>query len=154
MDLYQTQFLTKASEQAEQAGHIFPDMAACEAAEESGYGTSALAIEGNNLFGTHQHVFMPVFETIVLPSKEYVNGQYVQSPARWVKYPNLAACFTDRMDTLTRLARSFPHYAAALCATNAYTYVGEVSQTWSTDPRRADNCIKIYREWKGLDSDD
>jgi uncharacterized FlgJ-related protein len=51
VDIQRQQFLDKASQQAEVAPHIFPTMAACEAALESGYGTSGLAISDNNLFG-------------------------------------------------------------------------------------------------------
>lgn len=147
MDLYQTQFLIKASQQAEQAGHIYPDMAACEAALESGYGTSALAIEGNNLFGCHQHK-VPIYETMSLPTREYINGQYVQEPALWVKYPSLAACFADRVATLQRLARFFTNYTNALVAANPIDYVTAVSKSWSTDPDRAAKCIAIYKEWR------
>lgn len=150
MDLYQLGYLNKAAQQASQAGHIFPDMAACEAALESGYGTSQLSIEGNNEFGEHQHK-VPIYETISLPTGEYINGQYTQEPALWVKFPTQADCFTERMALLRRLSTVFPHYAAALIATNAYTYISEVSQTWSTDPLRADKCIAVYREWKDLD---
>jgi flagellum-specific peptidoglycan hydrolase FlgJ len=149
MDIYQTQFLTKTSQQASQAGHIYPDMAACEAALESGYGTSALAIQGLNLFGEKQHQ-IPIYETISIPTREYVNGVYVQIPAEWVKYPTVADCFFDRMATLERLAPVFPDYAAALSATDPFSYVKEVSLTWSTDPLRASKCIAIYQEWKGF----
>ena len=148
MDLYQITFLQKASQQAAQAGHVFPDMAACEAALESGYGTSGLAIEGNNLFGTKQHQ-VPIYQTIELNTNEYINGTVVRVPAQWVKYPDQAACFADRVSTLNRLAPYFIHYAAALAATNAIDYVTQVSLTWSTDPDRAAKVIAIYNEWKG-----
>ena len=58
-------WLIATAEAAKTGGHIFPEMAACEAGLESGhpdpqtgytmYGQSELAREGNNLFGTKQH---------------------------------------------------------------------------------------------------
>ena len=52
----QKAFLDKASAAATKAAHPFPRMAAAEAALESGYGLSGLAIEDNNLFGMKQHI--------------------------------------------------------------------------------------------------
>lgn len=143
MEAFKKQFLDKARAQAIQSGHIFPDMAACEAALESGYGTSGLSISDNNLFGMKQHAH-PVFGTHILPTKEFLHGGWVVVNAAWVKYPDFASCFKDRMDTLRRLAPTYPHYAAALAATDPITYVTEVSKTWSTGPARGAECIKIY----------
>ena len=145
MDIAHQQFLNKATQQAEQAGHIWPVMAACEAALESGWGKSALAIEGHNLFVCRQHA-TPIYETIALPTREYILGQYIQVNAYWVSYPTEADCFTDRMQTLRRLPI---YYGAALSATNPIDYVREVSKSWSTDPERAAKVIAIYNEVTG-----
>lgn len=148
MDIHKQQFLDKASQQAEAAGHIFPKMAACEAALESGYGVSGLAIADNNLFGMKQHQH-PIYGTHVLPTKEFLNGGWVVVNANWIHYPDMAACFTDRMNTLRRLSTAYPHYAAALAALDAITFVTEVSRTWSTDPNRAAKVIAIYHVFTG-----
>jgi flagellum-specific peptidoglycan hydrolase FlgJ len=128
---------------AEQAGHIFPEMAACEAALESGYGRSVLAMQDRNLFGTKQHVH-PVYGTHSLPTREDLGGKWVEVTANWVSYPDWQSCFADRMATLKRLASFYPHYAAALAAGSATTYVMEVSRTWSTDPERGEKVLAIY----------
>ena len=54
------------------------------------------------------------------------------------------------MRTLVNLSHAYPHYAAALRAPDAATYIQEVSQTWSTDPLRAVKCLAIYNEYVGL----
>lgn len=138
-------FLSKAQVAATQAGHVFPHMAAAEAALESGYGKSGLAALDNNLFGMKQHSH-PEYGTVNLPTKEFESGQWVTVEAAWVKYPDWASCFLDRMATLTRLAPVYPHYAAALAATDPITYLSEVSATWSTDPERAAKVLAIYQE--------
>lgn len=145
MEQFKVQFLQKAVQQAIRSGHIFPQMAAAEAALESGFGTSGLAISDNNLFGMKQHKH-PVYGTHVLPTKEFLNGEWTVVNAQWIKYPDWAACFSDRMDTLRRLKDAYPHYAAALAATDATTYVTEVSRTWSTDPQRAAKVISIFHQ--------
>lgn len=140
----QKQFLVRATEQAQEAGHVFPQMAACEAALESAYGTSALAVRGNNLFGTKQHVH-PIYGTLNLPTREFLRSAWTVVSAEWVLYPTEAACFADRIGTLHRLASTYPHYAAALAATDPITYINQVSQTWSTDPKRAADVIAVYK---------
>jgi flagellum-specific peptidoglycan hydrolase FlgJ len=137
------QFLNDCVAAAKQAKHVFPEMAACEAALESAWGSSKLAIDALNLFGKK----MPANyqgQTISIPTREYLNGAWVTVPAEWVKYAALGDCFTDRMATLVRLSSSYPHYANAISATTPEEYIAEVSQTWSTDPQRAAKVKQIY----------
>jgi flagellum-specific peptidoglycan hydrolase FlgJ len=146
MTLENQMWLKSTAVEAEKAGHVFPQMAACEAGLESNYGRSELARGGNNLFGMKQHKH-PVFGTMVLPTKEFLDNQWQTVDAEWVKYDTIEECFADRMDTLFRLRDAYPHYLAALTAADAYTYITEVSQTWSTDPNRASKVIAIYGEY-------
>jgi flagellum-specific peptidoglycan hydrolase FlgJ len=142
----QKQFIDKAAAAASQATHPFPAMAACEAALESGYGLSGLASEDNNLFGMKQHRH-PLYGTVSLPTREFEAGEWVTVTADWVKYPDWPTCFFDRLNTLTKLSAAYPHYAAALAADDPITFVREVSQTWSTDPARADKVLAIYQAY-------
>jgi len=125
---------------------MFPEYAACEAALESNYGQSLLATEDCNLFGMKQHRHA-VYGTHNLPTREYINGEWISTTAPFVSYPDWGACFADRMATLTRLASVYPHYSAAIHATDGETFIREVSQTWSTDPARADKVLAIYNEY-------
>ncbi len=136
-------FLRRALEAAEAAGHIFPEMAACEAALESGYGTSGLAARYNNLFGCKQHQH-PIYGTVALPTREFLDGKWLALNSSWIVYPDWPACFADRMATLKRLAPHYPHYANALAAASATTYINEVSQGWSTDPGWFCTCGEIF----------
>lgn len=124
---------------------MWPRMAACEAALESDYGTSALARLGLNLFGMKQHVH-PTYGTLNLPTKEFLNGEWVPQIAQWVRYDTLQECFADRMATLQRLCQVYPEYEAALTATDPTTYISQVSRRWSTDPGRAGKVMTIYGE--------
>jgi len=142
-------FLENATKAAAAGGCVWPDFTACEAALESGYGQSTLARQDKNLFGMKQHTH-PVFGTVTLPTEEVLDGKLTRVSAEWVKYPAFADCFADRMNTLRRLAPEYPHYAAALAATDGATFVREVSKSWSTDPMRAQKVLDIYRRWKRL----
>lgn len=146
MNQLQRDFLDQASQQANKASHPYPQMAACEAALESAWGNSQLAKDYNNLFGMKQHAH-PLYSTVNLPTHEVLDGKWIPVTAQWVNYPDWASCFADRKATLERLSNVYPHYAAALAAMDAKTYVYEVSQTWSTDPNRAQKCIDIYNDY-------
>ena len=143
----QRDFLCKARTEAVKACHPFPVMAACEAALESSWGNSALAKEGNNLFGMKQHAHQ-VYGTLTLPTREFENGQWVTvASATWVHYPDWASCFADRLATLKRLSSVYVHYRKALDAKDAGEFITEVSQTWSTDPNRAKKVLSIYQDY-------
>jgi flagellum-specific peptidoglycan hydrolase FlgJ len=140
----QQAFLEKAYAAAVKAAHVFPAMAASEAALESTWGTSQLALLGNNLFGAKQQVH-PEFATIHLPTREFLNHAWTTVDAAWCSYPDFETSFFARMDTLRRLAPTYPHYAFAVEAKDPWAYIHEVSQSWSTDPDRADKVGQIYR---------
>lgn len=139
----QVTFLKNAYQGAQDAHHIYPTMAACEAALESSWGQSELAVKANNLFGQKQQVH-PVYGSIDIPTREFLNHAWVTQNASWVVFPTLSECFASRMATLNRLAPDYPHYALALEAKTPEEYVTEVSLSWSTDPNRAKTCIEIY----------
>ena len=132
--------------------HPFPNMAGCEAALESQkpgvvpFTLSQLAAEDNNLFGmkAHQH---NDYGVVNLPTREFLSGEWTVVSAAFEKYPTLDDCFADRYATLRRLSPIYPHYKAALAATDPVTYITEVSRTWSTDPKRAQKVIAIYNEY-------
>lgn len=143
-------WLRATRDAAQSAQHIWPDYAACEAALESAWGTSGLALKGLNLFGRKQSLVHPIYDTLDLPTHEFVNGEMVPTMAHWVKYPDLQSCFQDRMATLRRLAPVFQEYADALGAPDGETFVMDVSRKWSTDPNRGAKVIAIYTAHKGV----
>ena len=145
MGAVQQEFLRKAYAAAAAAGHIFPQFAACEAALESGWGLSKLAVEANNLFGQKQaHPPLKGTETLVLPTREFLHGAWVTEEANWVRFEDWSGCFAERIELLRSLRHAFPNYAAALGATTGEQFIAEVSKTWSTDPQRAGKVLSVY----------
>ncbi|MHB1935314.1 MAG: glucosaminidase domain-containing protein [Acidobacteriaceae bacterium] len=141
----QSLFLLRAYRAAQAAHHIFPAYAACEAALESGWGRSQLAVEANNLFGQKQS-YPPLTgtETVSMPTREYLHGHWMTVSANWAKFTDWSDCFHARMALLERLARAYPHYGTALKAATGEQYVTAVSLSWSTDPERAGKVLAIY----------
>jgi flagellum-specific peptidoglycan hydrolase FlgJ len=134
--------LARVYASAKESGCIWPQAQACEAMVETAWLTDELGLHDNNIFGIKQHKH-PIFATVNLPTREFLCGKWVTINDDFVKYPTLADCFADRMNTLRNLAPSYPHYAAALVATNPEDFLTQVSRTWSTGPTRGATCIAI-----------
>ena len=143
-------FLTQAKQAAMNIGVSWPGYWAAEAALESNYGQSQLAERADNLFGMKAHAHTAPEDTLELPTHEWVDGQMVPTVAHWMKYEDWEDCLRDRMATLVRLSSTYPHYAAALNASDGPTFINEVSKTWSTDPERAEKVLAIYNEYAGV----
>jgi flagellum-specific peptidoglycan hydrolase FlgJ len=135
----QQSFLDRAYKAARAAGHIFPEMAACEAALESSWGASGLAVQANNLFG--RKVWHPGPDVVSIPTREFLNGEWTTVQALWRKFPDYDACLKDRFEILT----SDPRYKAALTAARPEDYIRAVSKVWATDPDRAEKVLAVYR---------
>ena len=140
----QEEFLDRALEAAHAAGHIFPEYAACEAALESSWGQSRLALQANNLFGQKQS-HPPVGESVCLPTKEFLYGSWVTVSATWARFADWNACFSARMALLRKLACAYPTYAAALAAKDGSAFITLVSRKWSTDPSRAAKVLAVWQ---------
>jgi flagellum-specific peptidoglycan hydrolase FlgJ len=141
-------FLAKATAAARAAQHIFPEYAACEAALESGWGSSTLALEANNLFGQKQP-HPPRGQSLALPTREYLHGAWTTVSAQWMTFPSWDASFAERMQLLRTLAEEYVHYREALSATAGEQFIAQVSRSWSTDPDRAQKVLAIFREHFG-----
>ncbi len=156
MDAEHVEIIKQWAAQAKDAGHPFPEAAACEAALESAYGKSYLAVHGLNLFGMKQHK-QPLFETLTLPTREATgkkdllgNPVFETIQAPFIKYPSLKDCFADRLATLERLAPEpgFTRYKIALNATTPEGFVTNVSLKWSTDPNRGAKVLAILKQFE------
>jgi hypothetical protein len=121
----QDDFLLKACEAARTAGHVFPEYAACEAALESAWGMSRLAVEANNLFGQKQS-HPPLGESLDLPTKEYLHGRGSGCPLRGRSFPTGPAallhvwrCWSDSakptLHTQQRSLRKTGNHSYAWC---------------------------------------
>ncbi len=140
----QLDFLKSMYAAAKASGHLWPDYAACEAVVETGWGQSGLFLHANNVFGLKQSVETPRYETVRMPTREFLDGAWVTTVANFIQYPDIPSSFTDRMALLQRESAVYPDYAAALVATSGAAFVTAVSRTWSTDPNRAQKVCEIH----------
>lgn len=71
---------------------ILPSITAAQAILESGWGNSSLSQSANNLFGIKGRYNG---QYILLPTQEYINGQWILVNAEFRKYPNWSASVED-----------------------------------------------------------
>ncbi len=145
----QDSFLRSACAAARDAGHPFPEYAACEAALESAWGQSRLAREANNLFGQkHSDAtsYGALASPLLMPTQEFLRGRWMTVVAEWARFADTTACFRARVALLHRLEHAYPAYARALAATTGESFIEEVSRAWSTDPNRAAKVLAIHRQ--------
>jgi len=131
-----------APAQAAQAKTRVPaSFTVAEAALESGWGHSRLAVDAFNLFGVKAD---PAWlgERISMDTREWTSDRgWIMVPAYWRKYRDFEACLEDHDDFL-----SHPRYAHCFDATNGEDFARAVQAAgYATDPEYADKLISIMR---------
>jgi len=79
-----------------------------QAALESAWGSSKLAVQGFNLFGVKAGKSWKG-DILVLPTTEFIDGKEVKVQAKWRKYESLDQCIKDH----TTFLKNNPRYAPA-----------------------------------------
>lgn len=121
------EFLQKAYAAARASGHVWPIHAACEAAHDSDFGTTELAINANNIFNLRAPAKFPSQMAAQIYVQTVSGRQY-----DWLKFRDWTQCFATRMEKLRR----FGIYYQAIRAKTATHYVTEISRVWSSNPGR------------------
>jgi lysozyme len=93
----QTEFISRIKEGAIQGWlnhRVLPSLTMAQGILESGWGGSSLATKGNNLFGIKAGSDWKG-DTIVLPTKEYINSKWITVDATWRKYDSQSDSVAD-----------------------------------------------------------
>jgi flagellar rod assembly protein/muramidase FlgJ len=118
-----------------------------QAALESGWGESALAKTGNNLFGIKADSLWRG-QTLIMNTKEFIRGQWVVVPALWRKYPSWQVSIDDHAAFLKRN----PRYKACFACSSAQAFAKALAQAgYATDPAYADKVIDLMKQHNLLD---
>ena len=129
---------------------VVPKAVAAQAALESRWGESELAREANNLFGVKAGSSWsgPVLE---LPTWEVVDGQRVQTVARFRRYEGFEEAVLDYVRILGRLSWYRDAVEAARYGDPFGFLYGLEARAgepgWATDPDYARKIIAIMREY-------
>lgn len=122
---------------AEDAGHPFPQYAACEAAyetyTEAGCFTSEPFTKGWGAF-TFRQRSKPLYRTIPVQVWVTQNGQKTSIIRNYMGFPDAITCFKFRMQQL----KTMPQYYEALHANTGEEFVRTVSAEWKPSKAEAD----------------
>ncbi len=131
--------LTTAAVASAKASGVPASITIAQAALESGWGESALAKTGNNLFGIKADNLWRG-QTLTMNTKEFIKGQWVVVPALWRKFPSWQASIDDHAAFLRRN----PRYKACFLCTNAPAFARSLVQAgYATDPEYANKLIAV-----------
>ena len=146
----QTEFLTKIKPlviQDMKDTKILASLTAAQAFIESRYGTSLLAINGNNLFGvkgTYKG------QSCKMLTSEFVNGKYIKVYANFKKYPSWQESINDHSALFLNLKR----YSNLIGVTN-YVQTCELVKKdgYATAPDYTNTLIKTIQKYMLYDWD-
>ena len=131
--------LTTAAVASAKATGVPASITIAQAALESGWGESALAKTGNNLFGIKADSLWRG-QTLTLNTKEFIKVQWVVVPALWRKYPSWQASIDDHAGFLKRN----PRYKACFACSTAQAFAKALSQAgYATDPEYTNKLIAV-----------
>ncbi|MDI4584862.1 LysM peptidoglycan-binding domain-containing protein [Oenococcus sp. UCMA 14587] len=120
---------------------ILPSLTAAQAILESGWGTSTLASEYNNLFGIKGSYDD---QTVDMPTEEYYDGAYHEIDDYFRVYDSDSESITDYEELLTENSR----YSNLIGETSADTAAEEIYEDgYATDPEYTEELEEIISEY-------
>ena len=131
--------LGPAAQAAQAVTKVYASFTIAEAALESGWGASELAREAFNLFGVKADKSWKGY-TFSLPTKEFIQNQWVTVSALWRKYTNWQQCLVDHGNFLL----DNPRYQPALNTTNVADFTQAIAAAgYATDPQYSQKIMEI-----------
>jgi flagellum-specific peptidoglycan hydrolase FlgJ len=112
-----------------------------QAIDESGWGRSQLAAQDNNLFGIKG---AGPAGSVLRPTQEYENGQFVTVNAQFRAYGNVAQSITDH-SLLLATGSSYRQAMAERRSPDAFA--NALTGVYATDPNYGTNLITIMRQY-------
>ena len=139
------EFISKiamAAQYAAQQTGVPASISIAQAALESGWGESGLTKAGNNLFGIKADSRWRG-QTLILDTKEFLNGQWVVVPAKWRKYASWQASIEDHAAFL----KCNPRYLTCFQCLTPDAFVSALAKAgYATDPIYADKVIGVMSQ--------
>jgi hypothetical protein len=122
--------------------NINPSLTGAQALIESKHGDSGLAVKANNLFGMKGTYSG---QSVLMPTKEFVNGQYITVNAKFRKYPSWTDSIIDHSNLLS-CTRRYKN----LVGLRDYKAVCKLIQAdgYATSPTYASTLINTIEKYK------
>jgi flagellum-specific peptidoglycan hydrolase FlgJ len=124
---------------AQQQWGVPASVTIAQAIEESAWGNSGLAASYHNLFGIKGS---GPAGSVMLPTQEFQNGQWVTVDAPFRAYHNMAESISDH----AQLLATSGYYTHAMADRHsADAFAGDLTGVYATDPHYGSNLISIMR---------
>jgi flagellum-specific peptidoglycan hydrolase FlgJ len=127
---------------------VLPSLTIAQAILESGWGESDVAIQAKNYFGIKATEDWK-HETVVLPTREYINGEWITVDATWRKYQTVGGSIEDHALFFTSTAWRTENYKHVIGETDyrkACVVIKEAG--YATDPNYTQLLIDIIEKHK------
>lgn len=146
---YQTNFINQVKNGAIKGWEnhqILPSISIAQAILESDWGRSGLATKANNLFGIKGNY---QGESVTVPTKEYVNGEFITVNDEFRKYPSWNVSIEDHGGFFTSTNWRVENYKHVVGETNYKRAAQALSEAgYATDPDYANKLINIIEQYK------
>ena len=125
---------------------IFTSISLAQAALESDFGQSELAVKAHNLYGVKAASGQP---SVKMPTKEYQNGSWVTIEASFVSYSSWQASMLAHAQLLRQgTSWNKGQYAHVLAAkTYQEAAKGLVTDGYATDPDYAEKLVQVIEKY-------
>ena len=157
--LTEKQFIKKigklAKEDMKRSG-VLASVTIAQAILESGFGTSQLALEGNNLFGMRATLSGNTWKsawdgkTYSIKTFEYLNGNKVTMTAAFRAYANYAASVRDHSDYLTGAKNGTELRYKGIAGNKSYLKTIQIIKQggYATAPTYVSTVVRIIKQYK------
>ena len=135
---------------------VLASVTIAQAILESGYGTTKLALEGNNLFGMKASLSGNTWKskwdgaTWSVKTLEYLNGSQVTMTAAFRAYPDYAASVRDHSDYLTGAKNGTALRYQGIVGNKSYRRTIQIIKQggYATSPTYVSTVVKIIKQYK------
>lgn len=150
------EFIVRLSGHAEliqEKHHVLPSISIAQAILESDWGTSELAVENNNLYGIKGSNSA---NTVVMNTKEFVNGEWIEIEAPFRKYENWQESMNDHAALFVNGTDwNANQYADVLAAENYEEAAHALQENgYATDPTYTEKLTRLIEEYRLYQYDD
>lgn len=143
----QTDFLNKIKKGAIDGwkNHkVLPSISGAQAALESAWGESGLAVKGNNLFGIKGKYNG---QSVIMETSEFIDNKWIKVDAEFRKYPSWNESVEDHGNFFTSTEWRKGNYSKVVGATNYKQAAQELSNAgYATDPGYPGKLINIIEQ--------
>ncbi|MCO0831754.1 glycoside hydrolase family 73 protein [Fructobacillus sp. W13] len=134
------------AQQLQQTYGVFASISLAQAALESDFGQSSLAVRAHNLYGVKAGAGQP---SVTMSTKEYEDGEWKTIDAAFVSYPSWQASMKAHAELLRKGTAWNPTQYAHVLSAKTYSEAAQalVKDGYATDPDYAAKLVHVIEKY-------